>query len=146
MDERAIRSVDVLLDQTRLERAQQLQHFDALDGKAGILLGFAGALIALSPAGIWLVLDAGRAAALIAAYFALWTFWPRWIPITDLLELRQHYRSSDESFTKLALLDSQIEMVRRSRAILRDKAWRLRCSMASLGVASLLTAAAVSVG
>src|SRR5438876_3201647 len=71
----------VLLDQARLERAQQL-HFDALDGKAGILLGFAGALIALAPSGLRVALDGGRAAAVVAAYFALRTFRPRSIPIT----------------------------------------------------------------
>ena len=51
MNERSIRAVDVLFDHVRLERIQQLQHFDALDSKAGILLGFAGALIALAPSG-----------------------------------------------------------------------------------------------
>jgi hypothetical protein len=129
----------------RLERAQQLQHFDALDGKAGILLGFAGALIALAPTGLRVALDGGRAAALVAAFFALRTFWPRSIPITNVFELRQSHSASDEAFIRLALVDNQIDIVRKSRAILRDKAWRLRASMASLGVASALTAVGVSV-
>src|SRR5438876_5807565 len=134
----------VLLDQARLERAQQL-HFDALDGKAGILLGFAGALIALAPSGLRIALDGGRAAAVVAGYFALRTFWPRSIPITNLLVLRQGHTASDEAFRKLALVDNQIDIVRRSRVILRDKAWRLKASMASLGIASVLTAVGVSV-
>ena len=145
VDERSVRSLDVLLDQARLERAHQLQHFDALDGKAGILLGFAGALIALAPSGLRVGLDGGRTAAVVAAYFALRTFWPRSIPITNLLVLRQGHTASDEAFRKLALVDNQIDIVRRSRVILRDKAWRLKASMASLGIASVLTAVGVSV-
>jgi len=145
VDERSVRSLDVLLDQARLERAHQLQHFDALDGKAGILLGFAGALIALAPSGLRVALDGGRAAAVVAGYFALRTFWPRSIPITNLLVLRQGHTASDEAFRKLALVDNQIDIVRRSRVILRDKAWRLKASMASLGIASVLTAVGVSV-
>ena len=145
MDERSIRAVDVLLDQVRLERTQQLQHFDALDSKAGILLGFAGALIALAPTGYDLVLDAGRATALVAASFALWTFWPRFIPMADLYEMRQDFRASDEASTKLTLLDTQIEMIRTSRTVLRNKARRLKRAMASLGLASVLTAVGVSV-
>lgn len=46
MDLSSTRSLDVLLEHVQQVRAQQLQHFDALDAKAGILLGFAGALIA----------------------------------------------------------------------------------------------------
>jgi hypothetical protein len=46
---------------------------------------------------------------------------------------------------KLALVDKQIDIVRRSRVILRDEAWRLKASMASLGIASALTAVGVSV-
>ncbi len=41
-------SLDLLLDTVRQERSAQLSHFDSLDSKAGIVLGFAAALIALS--------------------------------------------------------------------------------------------------
>ena len=47
MDRSATRSLDVLLEHVQQVRAQQLQHFDALDAKAGILLGSAAALTAL---------------------------------------------------------------------------------------------------
>lgn len=40
-------SVDVVLDLARFEREMQLQQFDAVDAKAGIILGFAGVIIAL---------------------------------------------------------------------------------------------------
>ena len=43
-------SLPLLLETARTEHASQQAHFDALDGKAGLLLGFAGAEIALTPA------------------------------------------------------------------------------------------------
>ena len=47
--DQGIRSLDVVREEIRIERAAQLQHFDALDSKAGIVLGFAGAIVALAP-------------------------------------------------------------------------------------------------
>jgi hypothetical protein len=46
-----VRSLDIVFEELRTERDQQLHHFDALDQKAGIVLGFAGALVALAPGG-----------------------------------------------------------------------------------------------
>ncbi len=42
-------SLDLLLDLVQQERNKQLAHLDALDNKAGIVLGFAGLLITLAP-------------------------------------------------------------------------------------------------
>lgn len=145
VDSRSIRSLDLLLSQVGVERAQQLLHFDALDGKAGIILGFAGAVIALAPVGHRLLLDLSRLAALMSGFFALAAFWPRSILTTHVSELRAHYLASDETFTKLALLDAQIEMTTSSRSILRGKALRLRAGMVSLGIAALFTALGVGV-
>lgn len=55
-----IRSLDVVQEEVRAERAGQLANFDAIDTKAGILLGFAGALVALSREGSSLALQLGR--------------------------------------------------------------------------------------
>lgn len=145
MDRSATRSLDVLLEHVQQVRAQQLQHFDALDAKAGILLGFAGALIALSPRGNPVILDLSRGVAVVSAFFALATFWPRGFPITRVFELRQRYLASDERFTKLVLLDTQVAMARSSSPIIDAKARRLQISMTALGVAAALTALGVGV-
>lgn len=145
MDRDATRSLDILVEHVQGVRAQQLQHFDALDSKAGILLGFAGAIIALSPGGEPVLLNLGRTAAVLSSFFALATFWPRSFPVTAVFELREHYLASEERFTKLALLDTQIDMARSSRPIIDAKAGRLRVSMVALGVAAGLTAAGVGV-
>ena len=41
-------SLDLLVDEMRIIRQDQIQHFGALDSKAGVLLGFSGAIVALS--------------------------------------------------------------------------------------------------
>ncbi len=51
--------------------------------------------------------------------------------------------SAEEAFTKLALLDAQIDMTLTSRSIVDKKASRLKRSMVCLGMASLLTALGV---
>ena len=55
MDPRRVRSITLVKEIVRDERSAQLAHFDALDTKAGVILGFAGVLVALSPSGrsIW---------------------------------------------------------------------------------------------
>jgi hypothetical protein len=40
-------SLDLLIELNQAERQLQLAHFDSLDTKAGLVLGFAGVLIAL---------------------------------------------------------------------------------------------------
>jgi hypothetical protein len=72
-----VRSLDIVFEELRTERDQQLHHFDALDQKAGIVLGFAGALVALAPRGSDVFLSFGRAAAVVSGFLCLSTFWPR---------------------------------------------------------------------
>jgi hypothetical protein len=68
--ENRLRSLDPVLEEVRSERNSQLRHFDALDAKAGIILGFAGALVALSPSG-GLLVNLGRGAAVLSGLLAL---------------------------------------------------------------------------
>lgn len=41
-------SLEVVRDQVRIELDLQFRHFDALDSKAGVVLGFSGAIVAIS--------------------------------------------------------------------------------------------------
>ena len=97
------------------ERDHQLQHFDALDQKAGIVLGFAGALVALAPARPEVLLSLARAAAVVSGFLCLSTFWPRRYWSTDLRPLRDKYLAAEPSFTRLRLLDTQIDHDRAER-------------------------------
>lgn len=122
-------------------RQDQLQHFDALDGKAGVLLGFAGAVVALgsSRPGFWVF---GGLLATASALNSVRAFMPRKYPKLDPASLRARYLTSDPAFTKLRILDTQIEMATQTSALLRQKANRLK----SAAVALALAVVALAVG
>ena len=139
MTEEAIRSLETILEQVRSEREAQLRHFDALDAKAGIILGFAGALVALAPVGSLLV-DGGRYVAAVSGLLALWTFSPRRFDVIELRALRDLYLASEPAFTKVRLLDTQIAMSENLTGSLHRKAWRLKLAMSFLAMAALTSA------
>lgn len=136
---RGVRSLQVIRDEVRAERSSQLQHFDSLDTKAGIVLGFAGALVALAPDRATLFVQVGRAVAVLSGFLALWTVWPRRYWSTNLRSLRDKYLAAEAAFTALQLLDTQIDMAERMAGILHGKASHLRRAMVALAAAVLLT-------
>lgn len=144
VDNAGIRSLGVLAEEVRTEREFQLRHFDAVDAKAGIILGFAGAVVAFAPGG-HLVIQLAWYVAAVSALLALWTFWPRRFWTTELGHLRDLYLAADEPFTRLRLLDTQILMVEASSRDLNRKAWRLKLAMTVLAIAALLTATGTAV-
>ena len=101
-------SVELVLDEARVERAHQLVHFEALDAKAGGLLGFAGALVALAPDRLEPLIVMGRVAAVLSGLAALGSFWPRTYWLTDLRALRDKYLTAEVTFTQLKLLDATV--------------------------------------
>jgi hypothetical protein len=136
--DKAIRSLEPILDEVRAEREAQLRHFDALDTKAGILLGFAAALIALSPTGA-LLAHVGRVTAAISGFLALAAFWPRGYWGTDTRQLRDKYLGSETAFTTLHLLDTQVAMAETLRSLLLTKARLLKLAMVGLATAATFT-------
>lgn len=77
MDDR-LPSLDLLLALVQRERDKQLAHLDALDDKAGIVLGFAGLLITLAPDVPVAFQLLGVLAGATSIGFALAAFW-RWV-------------------------------------------------------------------
>jgi len=140
-----VRSLDLVLEEVRSERDLHLAHFDAIDTKAGIVLGFAGALVALAPPRAKLLLDLGRALAVVCGFLCLWTFWPRRYWSTNLRPFREKYLAAELEFTKIHLLDTQIGMAHRMSEILATKAMRLKLAMIALALAVLLTAVGIGV-
>jgi hypothetical protein len=135
------KSLDVILEEVRIERGAQLQHFDALDGKAGIVLGFSAAVAALAPSH-HLVVGLGRLVVVLGALTALWTFLPRVFQLTNVYSLREKYLAAHPDFTKLNLLDAQISMMKSAKDLLEAKAFRLKLAMGFLALGVIL----VSVG
>jgi hypothetical protein len=102
-----------------------------LDNKAGILLGFAGALAAIAPGGWDLWVTPGRAAAVIAAVFAVRAYWPRKFRDMDVRGLRdRHVDNPSGAFVTRRMLRDE----------LAEKAKRLKIALVALVIAAALIA------
>lgn len=137
-------SLDLLLELVQAERDKQLGHFDALDGKAGIVLGFSGLLITLAPEASRVFRIGGVLAAAGAAALALWSFWPRQFPVLEPSPLRRYLRA-EEAFTQLTVLDTLEDLVNEGSAVLEGKGRRLRWALIALVVAAALFAVGILV-
>jgi hypothetical protein len=137
---RGISAIEIVADEVRSERAAQLGHFDAVETKAGVLLGFAGAITALSSRPVGPFSASGLGAAVLSGLLALMSFWPRKYWRTDLEALRARYLAADPAFARIRLLDSQIVMAERSYRTLAWKVRFLKLAMVSLAAAVPLSA------
>ncbi len=124
-------SVDLLLQVSMAERNIQLSHFDSLDTKAGLVLGFAGVLTALVPDANSVLGIVSIGLAGLAAISAVAAFWPRHFPAIDPVRLGD-YAASELGFTQLTLLDTMEVMITRTNDLLSTKASRLKVALASL--------------
>ena len=132
-------SLDLLLEINQSERHAQLSHFDSLDTKAGLVLGFAGVLIALGNETGSLIGIASIIAAAFAAGAAVASFWPRKFPSIDPTRLGD-YAVSELAFTQLTVLDTLEVMLVETQSLLEVKSRRLKWALASLSLGALLGA------
>ncbi len=135
-----IRSLEVVLEVVRRERDAQLRHWDALDAKGGVMLGFAAALAALAPMDVNVVVDAGRILAVAGGLAALVAFWPRRYTAVKVRKLRDRYLASEPKFARLHLLDTEIAISEEVAVTLDRKASRVKWSMSLLAGGALLVA------
>jgi hypothetical protein len=132
-------SIDLLIEISRSERDAQLSHFDSLDTKAGLALGFAGVLIALgNGSGSVIGLTAVVLAAL-SAVAAVSSFWPRQFPSIDPTRLGD-YALSERVFTQLTVLDTLEVMMIQTSQMLEVKSRRLKWALVSLTVGAVMAA------
>lgn len=144
MATRQLPSLEIILDEARSERQAQLIHFEALDAKAGVVLGFAAAIVALSPDRTGAFATTGRAFAVLSGLAALASFWPRRFWLTDLRTLREKYLTAEAPFTRLNILDAAVAESMQVRSVLIQKARLLKASMVSLAAAVLCIATALT--
>lgn len=128
-------SLDLILALVQAERDKQLGHFDALDNKIGIVLGFSGLLITLAPDVPEPLRILGVVAASTSATLSLWAFLPRGFPVLQPSPLRRYLRA-EETFTRLTVLDTLEDLVNESSVLLREKASRLRLALIALALAA----------
>lgn len=124
-------SVEVLLRQAQKEREARGRLYESVETRAGIVLGFAGVLAALSR-GASVLHIAGTALAAAAALAALLVLLPRLKTDVDLGELRDRYAAAETAFATAALLDATVEAWQDLNGALLVKAGRLKLSMALL--------------
>ena len=127
-----------MLSTAETERGRQLSHFEGLDNKAGVILGFSGAIAALATDIETIPARFGIGVAVLAALLALLAFIPRAYPLFDLRKLRNRYLSAESEFTRLRVLDTSIDMYERANVVLARKAKFLLAAMATLVVGVLL--------
>jgi hypothetical protein len=142
----AMPSLDLLSQVVTAELEAHERRYDALDTKAGVLLGFAGVVVALTAGNLhggWA--HTGTAFAGLAALLAGGAFTPRRFPAVALLTLRDRYLTAEEDFTRLRLLDTRIAMYRQITRGLWRKAMLVTASALTLGVAVVLTVVASTV-
>jgi hypothetical protein len=136
----ALPSLSLLGDEVKDELAAQQRRFDALDSKAGVVVGFAGVLVPLSLANLHGTLaHLGTGAAALAALLAAVAFVPRRTPVLNVRQLRENYLASSEDFTKLRILDSRVLMYETASATVERKANLVTAAVVALGLAVIVT-------
>lgn len=138
-------SLGLLLEINSAERETLLSHFDSLDTKAGLVLGFAGVLIAVTKEIESLTAAGSIAAAGFAAVAAVSAFWPRQFPSLDPGRLGE-YATSELGFTQLTVLDTMEVMITRTQSVLALKARRLKVALLSLLIGVVLGAVSLISG
>lgn len=130
----------MILDVLRSSREERREHFDALDQKAGLALGFAGVVVTLSNdiAEPWRAL--GVVAAVVAAGLSLWSFWPRKY---EVLENVRDYLAAPLEQTQRVLVDTLELMNALTDQSLGRKARRLKLALMALALAVLMLGAGV---
>lgn len=131
-------SLSLIREQLNHELELQLRHFDALDAKAGIVLGFAAALVALAGGNATSLGLAGGVTAGLSALVALGAFVPRKYPVVNTRSLRDKYVHAELQFTELHLLDTSVAMNEEAANLLKRKARWLIAAIALLAGAALL--------
>lgn len=143
----ALPSLELVAAEIAGELVAQERRGDALDSKAGIVLGFAGVIVGLTVQNVHDVLgEAGLAAAALAALAAGAAFLPRSFPTVGVLHLRQTYLTAELEFTRLRLLDTHIAMYEHTQRLLRHKAHLVTAAAAALGLAVILTVLGATLG
>lgn len=122
-------SLELVLDVLRSGRDDRREHFDALDQKAGLALGFAGVLVTLSNdiTQPWATL--GVLTSVLSAALAVWSFAPRRY---DVLDNVRQYMAASPTQTRLVLIDTLLVMNLRADQAMGVKARRLQLALIAL--------------
>lgn len=136
-----------LLSQAEAEYDRAHQRFDAIDTKAGLVLGFAATLLGLTfsvtaDGAAECLLAASRIAAAVAGLTALRAAWPREYEQLALSKVREHLQKEDPDVVLLDVMDQRILTVDTVGSAANKKVPWLRAALIALTVATTLAAIA----
>ena len=134
-------SLELVAGEIRTERDALVRHLDALDAKAGIVLGSAGVFVAIGTRRLPPLGGAALALAVLSALLALAALMQQRFATGDVIGLRR-YLATETGVTELVILDTSVVIIERLRNVLRRKVQLF--SLASTLLA--LAVAATSVG
>lgn len=132
--DRQMPSLGIIRDELNLRLSEQEHRATAFDGRAGLMLGFAGILVGLaadSP-NIWQLI--AQIIAVAAAGFAGWALWFRVSGAVGVRQLRERYLMEDAEYTRLKLLDTRIWLYEQDEKRLESKVFRMKWAVAFLGL------------
>jgi hypothetical protein len=133
-------SLSLLSDEVASELAAQERRGDALDSKAGVLLGFAGVLVGLTIGKLHgFVAHSGAVLAGVAGLLSAVAFIPRSYPTLALRRLREGYLTAETEFTRRRVMDTRIAMYERTQGLLQVKARLVTAAAAVLCTAVIVT-------
>ncbi len=135
-------SLALILAQVGSERETTNSHAESLDTKAGVVLGFAGVLVGLAatvpPSDAHrLAFHVGLGMGVLAAVLGAAAFFPRRYPVLEPAVLRQ-FLASREDETRLALLDTQIDMIEDIASLVKRKGRRVQLAVIALTIAAAM--------
>ena len=133
-------SYDLIARRVDAEHDAHIRHADALDSKGGIVLGFAGAVAAISSSHVTAARVPGLVLAILAAMGALAAIVPRRFPTWELTDLRKYLRA-DPELTQLVVLDTTILMIQQLKSTLEWKSKTLKFAVVVLTLAIVLSGA-----
>jgi len=131
-------SLDVIRAELDIRLGEQERRGSAFDSRAGLVLGFGGVLIGLSPDHPELLQLLGQGMAAVAAAVAGWSLWPRVSGAVGPRALRERYLMQEPELTKLRLLDTRIHLYEEDEHRLEAKVRRLTLAVSVLGFSVLL--------
>ena len=137
-DSQKLTSLDVVRAELDSLLEQQERRGVSFDNRAGMVLGFGGVLISLSgtqPTALQLL---AQVSAAVAAAFSALALWPRIGADVDPRRLRDRYLAEQLPTSKLAILDTRIDIFERDETRLQLKISQLTRSVYALGSSVLL--------
>ena len=138
-------SLELVAGEIRAERGELIRQLDALDAKAGIVLGSAGVVSALAAQHVSWPRVVGLIVAVLSALSALAALLPQRFPAWDVADL-QRYVVAEPLFTKTTMVDTTIEMVKELKLTTERKLTRLRLAAQLLALAVIATSIGTIVG